>query len=179
MIRKPAFSAISTGAVLAAFAVAATLPITTEASPPLTNKTATFQVSLTVQSDCSISASALPFGTATSTLATTALTHSTSLSVTCSTGTNYSIALDKGSVAASTVLARLLAGTGSNTQTVGYQLYSDSDATTVWGDATGGTPLTGVGTGSAVTIPVYGVVPAQSIPAADSYTSTETATITF
>ena len=176
MISKRAFSAISAGTVFAASVAIGLASFSADAS---TTKTATFLVSLTVSSDCSISATALPFGTATSALATTAITHNSSISVTCSTGTTYSVALDKGTTTGSAVTARLLAGTGSNTQTVGYQLYSDTGLSAIWGDATGGAPVTGTGTGSLVAIPVYGQVPAQPIPLADSYTATETATITF
>ena len=175
---KRAISIIPTGAVcaLSALAVVASLPA--QAS---TNKTASFLVSLTVSSDCSISANPLPFGTATSALATTAITHNTNLSVTCSTGTTYTLALDKGTTTGSTISSRLLAGTGSNSQTVQFQLYSDSGLGTVFGDGTtgNGSTVPGTGTGSAVSVPIYGQVPAQPIPLADNYTSTEIATITF
>jgi len=176
MISKRAFSAISAGTVFAASVAIGLASFSAQAS---TTKTATFLVSLTVSSDCAISATALPFGTATSALAVTAITHNSSISVTCSTGTTYSVALDKGTTTGSVVTARLLAGTNPNTQTVSYQLYSDSGLSAIWGDATGGAPVTGTGTGSAVSITVYGQVPAQAIPLADNYTSTETATITF
>ena len=175
MISKRAFSAISTGTVFAASVAIGLASFSAQA----TNKTANFLVSLTVQSDCSISATALPFGNATSALATTAITHNSSVIVTCSNGTTYSVALDKGTTTGSAVTARLLAGTGSNSQTVGYQLFSDVGLSAIWGDATGGAPVTGTGTGSAVPITVYGQVPAQPIPLADNYSSTETATITF
>ena len=177
MISKRAFSAISAGTVFAASVAIGLASFSAQAS---TNKTATFLVSLTVSSDCTISATALPFGTATSALATTAITHNSAVDVTCSTGTHYSVALDQGTTTGSAVTARLLAGaTSGNTQTVGYQLYSDVGLSAIWGDSTGGAPVTGTGTGSLVAIPVYGQVPAQPIPLADSYTSTETATITF
>lgn len=169
---KNAFSVTGTAALLAALATAP--------AQAATDKTATFVVSLTVSSDCSISANPLPFGTATSALATTAITHDTNLSVTCSSGTGYTLSLDKGNAAGSTLGSRLLGGTGSNTQTVQFQLYIDSALGNVFGDGTGGTgTVSGVGTGSAVSIPIYGQVPAQPVPAADSYTSTETATISF
>ncbi|MDR3414893.1 MAG: spore coat U domain-containing protein [Nevskia sp.] len=148
-------------------------------SAQATNKTATFLVSLTVSSDCSISANALPFGTATSALATSPINQTTTLSVTCSNGTSYTLSLDKGTTTGSTVTARLLAGTGSNVQTVQYQLYSDSGRSTIWGDTSGGSTVSGTGSGSAQSITIYGQVPAQTIPTADNYSSTETATITF
>lgn len=173
---KHTFSILGSGMLLATLIAAASLP-----AQATTQKTATFQVSLTVSSDCSISANALNFGSADSTLATTAITQSTSLSVTCSTGTPYTLSLDKGDTSGSTISTRLLAGTGSNTQKVTYQLYSDNGLSTIWGDGTTGNGSTvgGNGTGSAVSITVYGKVPAQPIPPADSYTATETATISF
>jgi spore coat protein U-like protein len=65
-------------------------------------------------------------------------------------------------------------------------LCHDSGCSSIWGDATGGTtPATGTGNGGGTTgtvpqtITVYGEVPAQTIPPADTYTSLETATITF
>jgi spore coat protein U-like protein len=176
MISKRVFSAVSASAVFAASAAIGLASFSAQA----TTKTATFQVSLSVLSDCAISAAPLAFGNANSALATTAIDQNTSLSVTCTTGTTYSVALDKGTTTGSLVTGRLLAGTGSNASTVQYQLYSNTGLSTVWGDGTGGTtPVTGTGTGSAVSITVYGVVPAQPIPVVDTYTSTETATITF
>jgi len=175
MISKRTFSAMSAGAVFAASAAIGLASFSAQA----TNKTATFLVSLSVLSDCAISANPLAFGSANSALATTAITQNSSLSVTCTTGTTYSVALDKGTTTGSLVTGRLLAGTGSNASTVQYQLYSNTGLSAIWGDATGGSPVTGTGTGIAVTIPVYGVVPAQLIPVVDNYSSTETATITF
>jgi spore coat protein U-like protein len=171
---KHAFSFIGASLLLALVA-AVTLPA--QAS---TNKTASFLVSLTVSSDCAISASPLAFGSVGSTLATTAVTQSTNLSVTCSNGTNYTLSLDQGTTTGSSVGTRLMGGTGSNTQTVQFQLYSDVPMSHIFGDGTGSSSTVGgVGTGSAVNVPIYGQVPAQTIPTADSYSTTETATITF
>jgi spore coat protein U-like protein len=171
---KHVFSIIGVPMLLALVA-AGTLPA--QAS---TDKTATFLVSLTVTSDCSISASPLAFGSVGSTLATTAIAQSTNLSVTCSNGTTYTLSLDKGSTTNSTVGTRLMGGTGSNTQTVQFQLYSDNALSHIFGDGTGGSStVSGTGTGNAVSVPIYGQVPAQSVPTADNYSSTETATISF
>ncbi len=172
-MNQRALSFVPAGALLA-LALLAALP-----AQATTNKTATFVVSLTVSSDCSISANPLPFGTATSALAVTAMTHSTSLSVTCSSGTGYTLSLDKGNTTGSAITSRLMGGTGSNTQTVQFQLYIDSGLSNVFGDGTNGSTVSGTGTGSAVSVPIYGQVPAQPIPAADSYSTTETATISF
>ena len=62
--------------------------------------------------------------------------------------------------------------------TVGYQLYQGSNYAIVWGDATGGSPMAGLGTGAAQSYTVYGLVP-QATPRPGSYSDTVTATITF
>ena len=164
MIHKPALTAVAACAALAAGLA------TFSASATTSSNHTSFTVSLTVQSDCAISATNLAFGPTGSALATTDVLATSNLTVTCSMGTGYAVNLDPGSTTGSTVLSRLLAGTGSNTHTVQYQLYSDSGR---------GTVVTGTGTGNAETITVYGKVPAQTIPPADAYSSTETATITF
>jgi spore coat protein U-like protein len=176
MIRQKKFPALWACTVFACIAGLGAASLSADAS---TSRTAQFLVSLTVTSDCSISASALAFGSANSSLATTAITQNTSLSVTCTNGTSYTVSLDKGTGANSAVTGRLMSGTGSNTQTVEYQLYSNVGMTTIWGDATGGTIYSGTGTGALQSLTVYGQVPAQTIPAADNYSSTETATVTF
>jgi spore coat protein U-like protein len=177
MIGKRAISASSAAATLVLATAIGLASFSAQATG--NTKTATFQVSLSVLSDCAISANPLAFGNANSALATTAINVNTTISVTCTTGTTYSVSLDKGTTTGSLVTARLLAGTGSNTSTVQYQLYSNSGLSAIWGDSTGGAAVGGTGTGSAVSITVFGVVPPQPIPVVDTYTSTETATITF
>jgi spore coat protein U-like protein len=176
MINKKTFSGLSAGIAFAGIAGLGLASLPADASG---TATATFQVSLTVTTNCSISANPLAFGSTNSALATTAIAQSTSLSVTCNNGASYTLSLDKGTTTGSTVTNRLLAGTGSNTQTVQYELYSDSGHSTIWGDSTGGSTVSGTGTGAAQTITVYGQVPSQTVPTADTYTSTETATVSF
>jgi spore coat protein U-like protein len=139
-----------------------------------TTKTTTFQVSLVISNDCAISATALSFGT--SGVLSANINQSTTLSVTCSNTTPYNVGLDAGSVSGSTVTARLLS---NGAATVDFQLYSDSAHTTVWGNTLGTNTVSGTGTGSAQSLTVYGVVPAQSTPAANTYTSTVTASVIF
>ncbi|WDD94929.1 spore coat U domain-containing protein [Burkholderia sp. FERM BP-3421] len=141
--------------------------------------TATFNVTLTIQANCTIAATPLAFGT-TGVLAA-ALNQQTTLSVTCSNLTPYNVGLDAGNVTGSTVTARLLAGTatGNTGTTVGFQLYQDSGHTTVWGNTQGTNTVGGTGSGSAQTINVYGQVAAQSTPKPDTYQTTVTATVYF
>jgi spore coat protein U-like protein len=139
-----------------------------------TTKTTTFQVSLVISNDCAISATALSFGS--SGVLSANINQSTTLSVTCSNTTPYSVGLDAGSVSGSTVTTRLL---GNGAATVQFQLYSDSAHTTVWGNTPGTNTVSGTGTGGAQSLTVYGEVPAQGTPAANTYTSTVTASVTF
>jgi spore coat protein U-like protein len=105
-----------------------------------------------------------------------AINQTTTLSVTCSNTTPYNVGLDAGNASGSTVAARLLA---NGAATVGFQMYSDSGRSTVWGNTIGTNTVSGTGTGSAQTLTVYGQVPAQATPTANTYTSTVTASITF
>lgn len=176
MIKIRALPALSACAALAATFAAGVASFSAQAAP---FPSAQFLVSLTVQKDCTISAgNALDFGTATSTLINTDITGSTTFTVTCTTTTPYTLSLDAGSTAGSTIAARLLLGATTAT-TVPYQLYTTSAA--VWGDATGGSStVPGVGTGQAQTITVNGkALSTGSMPAPDTYTATETVTITF
>jgi spore coat protein U-like protein len=157
------------------FAVAAvSLAALVAPASATTTKTATFLVSLQITADCAISANALNFGS--SGVLAAAINQTTTLSVTCSNTTPYNVGLDAGNASGSTVAARLLA---NGAATVGFQMYSDSGRSTVWGNTIGTNTVSGTGTGSAQTLTVYGQVPAQATPAANTYTSTVTASITF
>lgn len=138
-------------------------------------KTTTFTVSLTLQADCSISANALNFGTQ-GVLAAN-VDQTATLSVTCSNTAPYNVGFDAGTTTGSTIAARLLAGSGA--ATVGFQLYSDSARTQIWGNTVGTDTVSGTGSGTAQVLTVYGRVPSQNSPAAGTYSTTITATITF
>jgi spore coat protein U-like protein len=140
------------------------------------SKTATFQVSLTVQADCSIAANPLDFGS--TGVIDNNLDQTTNVSVTCTKGTPYTVALDAGTTTGSDIGNRLLKG-AANAETVKFNLYRDAAHTQVWGQTTGSDVVAGTGNGSAQPIIVYGRVPAQAVPSADTYTSTVTATVAF
>ncbi|GAB5100766.1 spore coat U domain-containing protein [Caballeronia sp. LP006] len=140
------------------------------------SKTATFDVTLNIQDDCSISANPLNFGD------TGALTdnvdQSSNLAVTCTTGTPYNVALDAGTATGSQVATRKLANAGG-TATVDFNLYRDAARTQLWGQTTGTDTTAGVGNGKSQSLVVYGRVPSQTTPAAGTYSSTVTATVVF
>ncbi|WP_415914438.1 spore coat U domain-containing protein [Paraburkholderia sp. J67] len=174
MKQKLVISALSAALVcgpMASFADAATYSTGTA--------TSTFTVSLTLQANCTITATALNFGT--NGVLTTALNQQTTVAVDCTNTTPYNVGLDGGTVSGSTVTNRLLAGTatGNTTTTVAFQLYQDSAHTTVWGTTQGTNTIGGTGTGSVQTISVYGQIPVQTTPKPDTYQTTVTATVYF
>ena len=166
----------STFAKVAMVAVMSAAALSVAPSSFAGSKTATFQVSLTVEADCSISANPLNFGS--TGVIDSNLDQTSSVSVTCTKGTPYTVALDAGSATGSTIADREL-GNAGGTESVKFNLYRDAGHTQVWGQTTGTDVVGGTGNGSAQSITVYGRVPAQSMPAADTYTSTVTATVAF
>jgi spore coat protein U-like protein len=141
--------------------------------------TATFLVSLTITASCTVSANAMAFGS--TGLLSTAVTGSTTLSVTCSNSTPYNIGLNAGGVTSSTTTTRLMAGTttSNTTSTVSFKLMQDSALSTNWGNTQGTDTVAGTGTGSAQSLTVYGQVPTQTTPTPDTYNATVTATVYF
>src|SRR2546429_1475867 len=109
--------ALATACLLSAVAIAGT-----------TTMTFTSQISLTAA--CTInSASALNFGTQGMLAAN--VDQSSTIQVTCTNTTPYTIGLDAGTGTGATVATRKLSSGGN---TVSYTLYSDAAHTTVWGN---------------------------------------------
>lgn len=134
-----------------------------------------FTASANVVNNCLISATNVAF-TSTGVLGS-ALNATGTVTARCTNGDAFRIALNGGS--SGNVAARQMQRSGGG-GTVNYQLYTDSGHTAAWGDGTAGTSMpTGVGSGNAVAITVYGRVPAQSTPMPGSYSDTITATISF
>jgi spore coat protein U-like protein len=98
------------------------------------------------------------------------------ISVTCTPNTAYTVGLNEGTTAGSTVDARLMA---SGTATLAFQLYSDAQRTQVWGTTDGTDTVGGSGTGQLTNFTVYGRIPQQSTPQPGNYATEITATITY
>lgn len=160
---------------LASLAAVATLALAPVASSAAT-KTATFQVTATMVSDCTIiSAPNIDFGTIG---VTTANTDTTSmLTVACTPGTAYSVALDPGTGAGSTITDRRMASGGGGS--LKYQLFRDSNRTQNWGNTVGTDTVGGTGNGSNNNYTIYARVPPQTAPAVGSYASTVTVTVNY
>jgi spore coat protein U-like protein len=164
---------LSISCLSVALAAAPVIPFSAAAATRQT----TFTVTLTLQNDCQIAATNLSFGT--SGVIAANIDQSSTLTVTCSNGAPYTVGLDAGSVTGSTVANRLLGGTGTPVPTVAFQLYRDAARSLAWGQTIGTDTAAGTGTGAAQTLTVYGRVAPQNTPAAGTYTSTVTATVTF
>jgi spore coat protein U-like protein len=138
-----------------------------------TVQTTTFIVSATVQGTCTISATALAFGAYTGAV----LPGTSTVTVTCTGGTTYNVSLNAGltggSVTTRKMTGQYLAGT------LGYALYRDAGHTLNWGLTIGTDTVAQAGTGVAQPITVYGQIPAGTAPAADAYSDTITATVTY
>ena len=150
----------------------------TSATPATCSGTATaasLLVTATYAPTCTLSTATLDFGNITS--LASAVDGQTNLTVACSNGSPYSIALDGGlSLAADPTLRRMT----RSSSILLYGLYRDGGRTLPWGSTTGagGNILGSTGTGSGQIHPVYGRVNVQSVPPPGTYTDTIVVTVT-
>jgi spore coat protein U-like protein len=166
-------------------AVAALLCV--QASGLCATRSTTFTVAVVVDNDCVISnANDLDFGHigphSGGQMHLDMASQVAQLSVVCSRNTRYTLYLDSGNVAGSSVDTRLMAGsTPGNEDRLLYQLYLDPACSLVWGDGSSGNAgnVSGLGNGSAQNYPVYGRILPQNAPNADRYSAVVTASLTF
>jgi spore coat protein U-like protein len=150
-------------------------------APPAQATAVTTPLSVTaiVGAVCSLSTSAVSFGSYDPIVAnaSTPLNATGSVSDTCSNGLAGTITLDAGlyptGASTATVPARQMR---SGPSVLSYFLYTDSARTNPWGST--GVGITGTGLTS-LPIQVYGQIPGGQNAAAGSYADTVTATITF
>jgi spore coat protein U-like protein len=127
--------------------------------------TTTFKVTAKVQAVCQVTALDLDFGIYVGAVGSPARLGSTQMMVTYTPNTSYSVGLNEGTTAGATINQRKMA---SGTNTLNYQLYSDSARSVIWGNTPGTDTVTGVGNGLAVDHTVYGSLPGgQAVPAGD------------
>lgn len=92
--------------------------------------------------------------------------------VTCDASTSYTIAISAGS---GTFASRVMM---NGSFQLDYNLFTDPQRLTIWGDGTGGT-TTVAATDSGATYTVYGLIPARQNVQAGSYVDTLTVTVTY
>jgi spore coat protein U-like protein len=143
-------------------------------------KTASFTVSASVGKNCVISAGNLALGEF---VGDNDLTAQSDISVRCTTGTGFSIALNAGNTGSFT--GRRMVGPGGDFLV--YNLYTADTYGAVWGDDSGTTDVVG-GTGAGMALAneltrtVYGrllAVDNQNGVEAGAYSDTIVATITY
>jgi len=140
-----------------------------------------FGVWANVVADCAVTASTLDFGVAGIGLSSTTSQAVSTISLRCTSGVNYTIALDAGTGTGATVAQRRMTRDGGNEHLV-YGLYRDSARTQPWGDGSSGSQTvsgTGSGTQSTENHTVYGRLDSQTPPPSGEYLDTITVTVTF
>ncbi len=142
----------------------------------VTRRTFSFNVTAGTVSACQITANELSFGIHGGILSAP-INAASSIQLTCTSALPYSIALNGGTVTGNTA-ARGMGVNSLPPKIIDYQIYKDAARTVAW-TSVGAGLITGVGTGSAVTIPFYGRVPAQSAIPANDYSDTLDVTVTF
>jgi spore coat protein U-like protein len=161
------------GAVVAALLLATTNAMAGSASTSMA-------VSATVAGNCTISATALNFGSYDPVVAnaTAPLEGTGSLVITCTKGATATVGLSagqNGSQASGTTRAMTSGGSY-----LSYELYQDSGRAAVWGNASGSLLAPAAAPSKDPrTFVVYGRIPAAQDAPAGSYTDTVIATVNF
>jgi spore coat protein U-like protein len=132
-----------------------------------------FQVTATVLATCEVTAQDLAFGDY-DPIAASNLDAATTLSLTCTNGTPYELAMSVGG-GESTAARYMLDGA----EQLAYVLYQDPSRTTLWGVNDGVDTFGGTGTGAPVNIDVFGRIPMQQAAPAGAYADTITVTVTW
>lgn len=140
----------------------------------------TMSVSMTVPISCTVSATAMSFGT--NNPATTSAQSQSSISVNCPSGAAYNVALDVGTHGNNRL--RNIQNTADPTQTIPYILYRDAARTQRWGDSdfaftADGSSVAGTGSGANQTLTVYGLTGVVTGRTAGTYTDSVTVTVLF
>lgn len=134
---------------------------------------ASFAVQANMLAYCVISASPLVFGNYTGIVNDA----TTSINVSCTNNTSYTIGLNAGSSSGATVSKRAM--TGQSGALLYYALFSDATRTVNWGDSAATNWVSGTGTSSQQSLTVYGQIPAGQFPTPGSYSDTIQAVITY
>jgi spore coat protein U-like protein len=159
--------------IAGAFAAAAFAPLNAHAG----TDTDTFTVSANVISTCDIIANDLEFGDYNPVTAAN-LDAATTLSLTCTNGTAYNVALNIGTGTGASTATRYMAN-GGGTDFLGYTLYRNAGRTQLWGSTIGADTLSGTGSGAAANIDVFARIPMNQAVPSGEYTDTITVTVSW
>ena len=169
-MHKQLTALLAAGALIGAYGSASANTVTT-----------TFQVSATLLKNCTVSATNLPFGNYAP--GGGALDVNSTVSVSCTMNTTFTVALNGGTTSGGNIAQRLMSdGAGDTLQ---YNLYTTNAYATVWGDGSGSSATrsgTGAGMATPQTLTVYGQLPdsaANQVEPPNAYTDTITVTVTY
>jgi spore coat protein U-like protein len=132
--------------------------------------------SLPAMAECTISATAVSFGTY-NVFSAAPLDSTGTVTFRCGNENNITIYLNRGG-AATFDPRRMLKGS----EALNYNLYRDAARTTIWGDGTAGTQIytnANPPNNQHVTVTIFGRIPAGQDVSAGSYSNIITATINF
>ena len=162
-----------------------TLSSSTTATPATCNTSMadnfSFSVTANVSKSCLVTADPLNFGTVNGLPGQADRDQTSTISVTCTTPTAYTVALtpSNGSTAGVGSMAPT-GGVPGNTDTVPYRLYRNAARTTVWGSVTGTNTVAGTGIGLAQALTLYGsVLGASDNVRTDDYSDVVTVALTY
>ncbi|WP_158218738.1 Csu type fimbrial protein [Roseateles aquatilis] len=170
------FTAVLKRTLLIAIVLGASAMSAQAANP--TSASGTFQVGATILVACNVTGSTLTFGAIDPLQNPGPADASTSLNVTCTKTTPYSVALSAGTNAGNpSAFGSRVMKNGNNS--LPYQLYLDAGRTQVWGDGNSSGVYAGTGTGSQQALTVYGRLPSLNGIVPGNYSDTVTVTITY
>lgn len=134
-----------------------------------------FTVSTTVLDVCVVASTPLAFAN----YSGNDVSATNQITVTCTPLTNWEIQLNTGTGTGSSYANRVMTLPVINT-TLNYNIYTDANHSTVWGDGTLGTAtVSGTGTGIAQVKTAYGLIPGSQFVRPGAYADTVTATVIY
>lgn len=150
------------------------------ASTPALAATATntMPVSVNVINSCTVAATPMSFGAPTA-IGSTAIDSTSTISLVCTNGATYDVALDNGLNATSG--QRYMSNGATTPVRVPYGVFTDVARTSAWGSTSGVNTVAGsAGLTGLVVLTAYGRIPASAPSVgAGAYTDTVTVTVTF
>ena len=132
----------------------------------------TFTVQANINRSCTVSATNINFGSQSNLLNNVDATGT--LTINCTLGLPYSIALSGGLSNAQPTQRRMTLGSNA----IIYGLYSNAARTVAWGSAANQI-VPGTGTGAVQNVTIYGRVAPQTTPTSGTYTDTVIVTINY
>ena len=157
------------------FAAIAAVVATPALAPTTTN---TMPVSVNVINSCTVAATPMSFGAPT-TIGSANIDTTSTISLVCTNGATYDVALDQGLNASSG--QRFMSNGAATPVKVPYNVFSDAVRSAAWGSTTGTNTVAGsAGISGLVVLTAYGRIPSSATSVgAGSYTDTVTVTVTF